>query len=65
MHLFGIPLWLFLIVGIASLLTGVLIRKHLDARKAREEAAHREEVKALKRRIKRDKKRAKRSAKEK
>ncbi len=60
MELLGVPAWFFAAVAILSLFLGVGIRQYLDRRKIREERTHREEVKALKKRLKYEKKHAKR-----
>ena len=60
MEIMGVPGWLFAAVAIVSLLLGVGIRKYIDGRKAREELRHREEVRALKKRLKYEKKHQKR-----
>lgn len=59
MEILGVPAWFFAAVAIVSLFLGVGIRQYLDRRKVHEERVHREEVKALKKRLKYEKKHAK------
>ncbi len=60
MTILGIPGWLFAAVAAVSLVLGMFLRRYMEGRRAREEQAHREQVREMKKRLKRDKKKAKR-----